>query len=75
MKWDLLLKPEWRKSFDKIVLDPETLTDGLTHLLDQTTTVFPLDREEAKSWVRGSMEAYECPFAWLLDLPFEPISN
>ena len=36
---------------------------------------FPDSREEAESWVRGSMAKYGCPFAWLLnDFPFDPIT-
>ena len=34
---------------------------------------FPNDQDTARAWVRGSLEEYRCPFAWLLGEAITPI--
>ena len=58
-------KPEWRRFIERGNRDD---------VWDNTLiNPFPSDRDTATAWIRGSINEYACPFAWLLDEVIHPI--
>ena len=36
---------------------------------------WPSEQDEARAWVRGSLQEHSCPFAWLLGDVINPLFN
>ena len=66
VRLDLEEKPEFRRYHEVSEIEEW----GNTPIPD-----FPQDDETAKAWIRGQLADYGCPFAWLFNEAFEPISD
>jgi len=65
MRLDLGSEPEWRSYIPRLNRD-----DAWD---DTPIAEFPDDTIEQKAWIRGQLEEFKCPFAWLLNNTVNPV--
>ena len=62
---DFAARPSWKDYVPRL---NSADAWGSTPILD-----YPTEPVEQKAWLRGQLNDYGCPFAWLLDQPVNPI--